>query len=137
VRRLCAVVFALAVAGCWGGGAHARVAAHDDLSAIQAIPVQLRNGGSGAPVSGVNVTGTITNSGSKPLRCTAIAFLLVDDRGNAVSPSSQFCEVQILAPNDSAYFNATFPTQETDNLQLRFEHPDGSYETHDLAVPPA
>lgn len=66
-----------------------------------------------------------------------MAFLVVDAQGNALAPVKQYCDVPSIGPKDSGYFSATFSTRETENLQLRFEHPDGSYEIHDLAVPPA
>lgn len=126
------------LAACSGGSTQkARLAAHDDLSAVQAVQRSERNGKSGAPVNVVFVSGTITNPGSSALRCSANAFLLVDPKGNAVAPARQWCDVPAIAPKQSAFFSATFPATATDNLQLRYEHPDGSYEVHDLAIPPA
>lgn len=127
---------ALILAGCSGSAHQAKIAAHDDLSAIEAASTELRGSGSSAPVTGLTVTGTITNTDSQPLRCGTNTFLIVDEGGNALSPASQFCDQPAIAPSESGYFSATFNTQETDSLQLRFEHPDGSYETHDLIVPP-
>lgn len=86
---------------------------------------------------GVVVSGTITNDSRAPLRCSPSEFVLVTTNGdNDVAPSSQFCMVPTLAPQQSSYFSATFPAAPRDDLQLRFEHGDGSYEVHDLAVPP-
>jgi len=86
---------------------------------------------------GVTISGTITNTDAQPLRCNAIAFLLVDARGDALAPATHFCDMPAIAPNDSGYFSATFDPRTTDDLHLRFQHPDGSYETHDVIVPPA
>lgn len=126
------------LAACSGQPAQkARLAAHDELSAIQAVQRSERNGKSGAPVNVVFISGTITNHGSGALHCRATAFLLVDPHGNAVAPATQWCDVPAIAPKESAFFNATFPATSTDNLQLRYLHSDGSYEVHDLILPPA
>jgi hypothetical protein len=71
------------------------------------------------------------------MSCNASAFLLVAPNGNAVSPTTQWCDLPSIQPKQSAFFNATFAAGNTDNLQLRFVHPDGSYEVHDLILPPA
>jgi hypothetical protein len=126
----------LLVAACSGNTRHAAVSAHDELSALQAVPVRVRTSAAAAPVGGLAVSGTITNNGRRPLRCSALALYVVDPNGNAVAPASQFCDVPSIAPDQSGYFSATFDTQRTEDLQLRFEHGDGSYETHDLIVPP-
>ena len=136
MRRPAALCAALILAGCSGSAHQAKIAAHDDLSAIQAVSAELRGSGSSAPVTGLTVSGTITNTDGQPLHCGTNTFLIVDESGKAVSPASQFCDQPAIAPSESGYFSATFNTQETDNLQLRFEHPDGSYETHDLIVRP-
>lgn len=124
--------------GCSGGRTQhrAHLSALQDLSEIQATRTALRNGASGAPISGVVVSGTITNTGSMPLRCRATAFLLLDSSGNALMPRTQFCDVPSIGPHRSAGFSATFTTTDPAQLQLRFEHPDGTYETHELIVPP-
>lgn len=97
----------------------------------------MRTGATGAPMVGIVVSGTITNDGRAPLRCSATEFILVSSSGASdVAPSAQFCMVPTLAPQQSSYFSATFPAPPRDDLQLRFEHADGSYEIHDLAVPP-
>ncbi len=137
MRFTAAVLAAIVLSACGGHAQRSRVAAHDDLSAVQALVTQLPGSSSTAPTRGITVTGTITNGGGKSLKCNAIAFLIVDAHGNAVSPISQYCDVPAIAPKDSGYFSATFSTRETENLQLRFEHPDGTYEVHDLIVPPA
>lgn len=86
---------------------------------------------------GVVVSGTITNDGRAPLRCSPAEFVLVNSQAqNDVAPSSQFCLLPSIAPQQSSYFSATFAAAPGDDLQLRFEHGDGSYEIHDLAVPP-
>lgn len=128
---------AIVLSGCAGGSAQkAKVAARDDLSAIQAVQRTARNR-SGAPVNVVFISGTITNTDSSAMSCSASAFLLVAPNGNAVSPTAQWCDVPSISPKQSAFFNATFTPTGTDNLQLRFVHPDGSYEIHDLILPPA
>lgn len=97
----------------------------------------MRTGSTGAPLVGLVISGTITNDGRAPLRCSPSEFVLVNARGNNdVSPSAQYCLVPTIAPQQSSYFSATFAAAPGDNLQLRFEHGDGSYEIHDLAVPP-
>lgn len=135
IRSAGAALAAIALAACSGHVHRARIAAHDDISAIQALPSHLPSKGA-APMTGITVSGTITNSGRQPLRCSAISFLVVDHGGNAISPTSEYCDMPAVAPNRSGYFSATFDTRPSENLQLRFEHPDGSYETHELTVPP-
>lgn len=140
MRKAAALILLLAASGCAGASSaqKAKVAAHDDLSAIQAIQRTGRNGKSGAPVPVVFVSGTITNTGTSALHCNATAFLLVDPSGNAITPATQWCDTPSIAPQQSAFFNATFqPGGKTDNLQLRYVHPDGTYEVHDLIIPPA
>lgn len=127
------------LAGCAGGGsAHqgGQLSRQQYLSAVQAIPAPMRTGSTGAPMVGVVVSGTLTNDSEAPMRCSASAFVLVSSSGNDVAPSSQFCAVPTIAPQQSSYFSVTFAAPPRDDLQLRFEHGDGSYEIHDLAVPP-
>lgn len=141
MRKAAALLLLLAAGGCAGSASSsqkAKIAARDDLSAIQAIQRLAHNGKSGAPVSVVFISGTITNTGTAALHCNANAFLLVDPNGNAIAPAAQWCDSPSIAPQQSAFFNATFqPGGSTDNLQLRYVHPDGSYEVHDLILPPA
>ena len=129
---------AFVLAGCASSGAQhkARRSASDDLSAIQATNAPVRNG-SGAPIDALVVSGTITNTGSSPLLCRATSFLLVDKNGNAYAPSAQWCDVPSIGPSRSAGFSATFRAVQKPNLELRFEHPDGTYEAHALHFPPA
>ena len=139
MRRAGALALTIVLAACAGGGdtQKARIAAHDDLSAIQAVQRSQRNGKSGAPVNVIFISGTITNTGSASMGCSANAFLLVAPDGNATAPATQWCDVPSIAPKQSAFFNATFAATPNDNLQLRFVHPDGSYEVHDVILPPA
>jgi len=130
---------AIALSGCAGEGAEhrARPSAEQDISLLQASLAPVRTGVSGAPVNALVVSGTITNTGSTPLRCRAASFLLIDDNGNAFMPKTQWCDVPAIAPRRSAEFSATFTLTQQAHLQLRFEHPDGTYEAHKLKVPPA
>lgn len=137
--RTAAILTALMLlTACSGGTAHreGRLAKQKYLSAIEAVPAPMRNGSSGAPVVGLVVSGTITNDGRTPLLCSGNSFLLVRSGGDDVAASSQFCAVPNLAPQQSTYFSATFVAAPRDDLQLRFDHSDGSYEIHPLAVPP-
>ncbi len=137
----CAAAFVAAaflLTACANGSRRgARLSAHDDLSAIRTLRAALKNGTSGAPVDGLTISGIITNTGSAPLRCNAMSFLLVAANGNALMPRAQWCDVPFLAPKHSAGFSATFPVPPEARFQLRFEHPDGTYEVHRLTVPPA
>lgn len=138
MSRAVALVTLLLVAACANGGTQrARIASHDDLSAIQAVQRAARYGKAGAPVNVVFVSGTITNTGTSAMTCNATAFLLVDAHGNATPPSEQWCDLPSIAPKQSGFFNATFAATNTDGIQLRFVHPDGSYEVHELILPPA
>jgi hypothetical protein len=138
VRLAAALGAALVLAACAQESQHsARVTAHPAITELQVMPAPIRNGASGAPTRGVMISGTITNTGSTALRCRPTEFLLVDASGNAIAPSSQWCDVPSIAPQQSGTFNATFPTTQTAHLQLRFEHPDGTYEAHKVALPPA
>ena len=136
--RFLAPLFAvLVLAGCaQSAKSAARVSARQDISALQAMQGPLRGAKSGAPLNVVNVSGTLTNKDSTPIACSGTQFVLLDSRGNAFTPSAQWCDTPSIAPGQSAYFNASFPVAAGDDLQLRFEHSDGSYETHNLIVPP-
>lgn len=139
--RVAAVLATLVVlTACAGGTSTHRggtLSKKQFLSAVQAVPAPMRTGSTGAPIVGLVVSGTITNDGTAPLRCTASAFVLVSpSSGNDVAPSTQFCAVPTIAPQQSSYFNVTFAAAPRNDLRLRFEHGDGSYEIHDLAVPP-
>lgn len=132
---LCALVI---LAACSSGGTQkARVATQNDLSAIQAVQRTARNGKNGVPVNVLFVSGTITNTGTSAMSCSPSNFLLVAPNGDAVAPSAQWCDVPSIPPKQSAFFNATFAPADTDSVQLRYVHPDGSYEVHDLIIPPA
>lgn len=96
----------------------------------------MRNGSSGAPVSGVTVTGTITNHGASALHCRSNSFFLTTDGKGALTPATQWCDAPAIAPSTSAQFTLTFATPPRDGLTLRFEHPNGTYETHELILPP-
>ena len=87
-------------------------------------------------MSGIVVSGTITNTGTATMHCVPSSFLLVDASGNATMPAAEWCDVPSIAPSHSAGFNAAFPAA-SGRLQLRYVHPDGSYEVHDLPLPPA
>jgi hypothetical protein len=139
VRIACAfVLVAIALAGCADGAQHrAKLSSEQDLSFIEASRTPVRTGVSGAPVNALVVSGTITNTGSVPLRCRPTAFLLIDESGNAFMPKTQWCDVPSIAPRRSAGFTATFTPTEQVHLELRFVHPDGTYEAHVLKVPPA
>jgi hypothetical protein len=138
VRAAAVLVATFVLIGC-GGNPHnrGRLSAHQELSAIQTVRTPLGTGAAGAPINGVIVSGTITNWDATPLRCRASQFLLVDIRGNAVVPRAQWCAVPSIGPRRWARFSATFTTMQRTHLELRFEHPDGSYERHALRVPPA
>lgn len=115
----------------------ARVTAHPAITSLQASAAPVRNGKSGAPVRGIHISGTITNRGDETLSCRPTAFLLVDAKGDALAPVSQSCDVPAIAPQQSGTFSAVFSTMQTAHLELRFEHPDGTYESHALNLPPA
>lgn len=137
--RIAAILTALIVlAGCGGGATHrgGQLSKQQYLSAIQVIPAPMRTGSTNAPMVGLIISGTITNGGTVPLRCSPSAFVLVRKDDGDVAPSAQFCAAPAIAPQQSTFFNATFAAAPRDDLQLRFEHGDGTYEIHDLAVPP-
>jgi hypothetical protein len=141
VRKTALVLAAAALlTGCANGNAAqqraGRLSKVQYLSALEVIPAPMRAGSSAAPVEGLVISGTITNDGTSPLQCSVAEFVLVRPGGDAVIPSSQFCAVPSIAPQQSSYFNATFAATPQDDLRLRFEHGDGSYELHDLVVPP-
>lgn len=106
------------------------------LSAIQAVPAPVRTGVSGAPMIGLVISGTITNAGDAALLCSRSSFVLIRTGDGDIAPLAQFCTTPTVAPQQSTYFNATFAAPPRDDWQLRFEHGDGSYEIHSLAVPP-
>lgn len=131
---------ALAVLTACSGGSAERggtLAKTQFLSAIQVVPAPMRTGSTGAPIVGLVVSGTITNDGSSALECTRSNFVLVSPAESDVAPTAEFCALPSIPPKQSAYFNATFAAPPRDDWKLRFEHGDGSYEVHDLNVPPA
>lgn len=137
--RIAAIAATLILlAGCSGGSAHrgGQLSKQQYLSAIQTIPAPMRTGATGAPIVGLVVSGTITNDGSEPLQCSRSAFVLVRSGDGDVSPTAQFCALPSIAPQQSTFFNATFAAAPRDDWKLRFEHGDGTYEVHDLIVPP-
>lgn len=127
----------LGLAACAGATGHARRSAHDDLSAIQTAPAQLPGAHSGAPTDGLIVSGRIANPNASVLRCRSVELLLVAPNGDATAPSEEWCDLPQIAPNGTGYFSAIFPAPSSLPVQLRFEHPDGSYEAHALNIPPA
>lgn len=134
IAAICVVL-----AGCASGAdtQHAgRLSKLQYLSAIEAVPAPMRTGSTGAPIVGLAISGTLTNGGKVPLRCSTTAFVLVRAGEGDVMPTGEFCTVPSVAPQQSTYFNVTFAAPPRDDWQLRFEHGDGSYEIHDLAVPP-
>lgn len=138
MRAAAAVTAAALLAGCASQPQQAaRVTAHPAITAIRAQTVPLRNGSSGAPTRGIQISGTLTNSGGSALRCSPTEFLLLESGNNAIAPVSAWCSVPRIAPKASATFTATFSTTQLAHLQLRFEHPDGTYESHPLTVPSA
>lgn len=138
MRVAAALIGLVLLAACSSGGAQkARVASQDDLSAIQAVQRTAKNGKNGMPVNVLFVSGTITNTGTSAMSCIATSFLLVGPNGKAITPAQQWCDVPSIEPKQSAFFNATFAADSTDSVELRYVHPDGSYEVHDLIIPPA
>jgi hypothetical protein len=127
----------LLLAGCAGGAQRGgELSKLQYLSAIEAVPAPMRTGATGAPIVGLVISGTITNDGKTPMQCSRSAFLLVRSGDGDVTPSGQYCALPSIAPQQSTFFNVTFAAPPRDDWQLRFEHGDGSYEIHDLAVPP-
>lgn len=127
------------LAACSGGNAErgGTLSKTQFVSAIQVVPAPMRTGSTGAPIVGMLVSGTITNDGSSALQCTRSAFVLVSPAESDIAPSAEFCALPSIPPKQSAYFNATFAAPPRDDWKLRFEHGDGSYEVHNLIVPPA
>lgn len=140
MRLAClALAAAFLPAACAGQSSQhrARLSLHQDLSIMGAWHTPMRNGASGAPVNGVSIGGYLVNKSSTPLRCRASAFILIDEAGNAITPQVLFCTTPLLAPHATTSFTAEFATMQGTRLQLRFEHPDGSYEAHQLTIPRA
>jgi len=138
VRRTAVSAALVLLAGCAGTAAHrgGQLSPDHYLSAIQAVPAPMRNGSSGAPLVGLMISGTITNDGKTPLQCARASFVLTRTGDGDVSPTAEFCALPSIAPQQSTFFNATFAAAPRDDWKLRFEHSDGTYEIHDLIVPP-
>jgi hypothetical protein len=139
VRIAAVLAICIVLAGCASGGdtqRAGRLSKQQYLSAIEAMPAPMRTGSTGAPIVGLAISGTLTNDGKVPLHCSSAAFVLVRAGDGDVTPTGEFCTVPSIAPQQSTYFNVTFAAPPRDDWQLRFEHGDGSYEIHDLAVPP-
>jgi hypothetical protein len=139
VRIPLIVTALIALTACSGGNAQrgGTIAKTNFLSAIQVVPAPMHTGSTGAPIVGLVVSGTITNDGSSTLQCTRSTFVLMNPSESDIAPSAEFCALPSIPPKQSTYFNATFAAPPRDDWKLRFEHGDGSYEVHDLIVPPA
>jgi hypothetical protein len=138
VRIAAILAVTLLLVGCAGGGTQrgGELSKQQYLSALEAIPAPMRTGATGAPMVGLTISGTITNDGKTPLQCSRSAFILVRQGDGDVTPAGQYCALPTIPPQQSTFFNVTFAAPPRDDWQLRFEHGDGSYEIHDLAVPP-
>ncbi|HKU67890.1 MAG TPA: hypothetical protein VJP85_08940 [Candidatus Baltobacteraceae bacterium] len=138
MRITAILAVSILLAACAGGGEHRGGTLSKDqyLSAIQVVPAPMRTGATGAPIVGMVISGTLTNGGAAPMRCLRSSFVLVRPAAGDVAPSGEFCTTPSIAPRQSTYFNVTFAAPPRDDWQLRFEHGDGSYEVHALAVPP-
>lgn len=139
MRAAVLLAVALVITGCSGGTAQrgGQLSKQQYLSALEVVPAPMRTGATGAPIIGLVVSGTITNDGKTPMQCSRSSFVLLHHGDSDIPPASQFCGLPSIAPQQSTYFNATFAAAPRDDWQLRFEHGDGSYELHDLIVPPA
>lgn len=137
-RALTLLATAFALSGCSGepAGTKARLSQQHDIVMLQATYAPVRNGQSGAPVTALVVSGTISNKASQPLRCYPQSFFLTDASGNAVQPSSGYCDVPAIGPNNASAFNVTFRLLPKAPVELRFEHGDGTYEARKLDLRP-
>jgi hypothetical protein len=139
VRASCAILAAAVfAAACSNAGEQhrARLSKVDDLRIDQTWRTPESNR-LGAPLDGLAVGGFITNTGTTPLRCSATAFVIIDEAGNAFTPHSLWCTTPTIGPHLFSSFTAEFTTLQGSHVELRFEHPDGTYEAHTLVVPPA
>ena len=139
MKKLFALLAAAsALSSCSGneGGSKARLSQQHDIMLLQATYAPVRNGQSGAPVTALVVSGTISNKAARPLRCFPQSFFLTDASGNAVQPSSGYCDVPAIGPNNASAFNVTFRLPPRAPIELRFDHGDGTYEARKLDIHP-
>lgn len=136
MRAAASLAVCLLLAGCSGGGSAQRateLAKASYIVNVEAMPTPMRTGSSGAPMMGLAVSGNITNTGGKPLPCSANQFVLVHS-GSDIAPATAFCSASSIAPRQSAYFHATFLAPPKGTIQLHFEHGDGSYEVAQVTL---
>lgn len=136
MRRLCALAIVL-LAGCnsASGADNGKLVDHQDLAAIVAVPVHVKAGVVGGGIQGLTVNGSVINHESVTMACEPAMFELVSGstRRHAVSG---YCNSPTIEPNGATEFSVTFPALSNEASSLRLDHPDGTYELKDLAIPP-
>lgn len=136
MRRLY-VLAAVLLTGCSSanGADGGKQADHQDLAALVAVPVHVRSGVVGGGIQGLRVNGSVINHESVRMACEPAMFELVTGSTQRHAVSG-YCTRPTIDPNEAAEFSVTFPALSNEASSLRLDHPDGTYELKELAIPP-
>jgi len=136
VRIILLAAAAVLFAGCAsasGSDASKKRSPYHDLGPITAVPVRLKSG-FGTGIQGFVISGSVVNRQAADMPCTNAVFAIaIGEKLRA--PVGGYCTRASIRPNESAAFSMTFPMLPREQPVLRLEHPDGTYETADLAIP--
>jgi hypothetical protein len=137
VRRPAALLAVVLLSGCVSAnGSNGKEVDHQDLGGLVAMPVSMRSGMiTKLPVIGLTVSGSLINHESVTLTCSPAMFELVSANSDR-HPLSGYCAQPRVKPNEATEFSVTFPAFSNEGTSLRLNHPDGTYELKDLAIPP-
>lgn len=136
MRHTCALAVVLLTACSSAHGADgAKLADHQDLAALVAVPAHVKSGVVGGGIQGLTVSGSVINHESVTMACEPAMFELVtgSTRRHAVSG---YCSRPTIDPGEGTEFTVTFPALSNEASSLRLDHPDGTYELKELAIPP-
>jgi len=111
-----------------------KVSRYHDLAALVAVPVRLKSG-FGTGIQGFIISGSVFNHETIDMPCTNAVFSIMIGKKQR-APVGGYCTRGRIPPNEAAEFSMTFPMLTSENPSLRLDHPDGTYETADLAIPP-
>jgi hypothetical protein len=111
-----------------------KLSQYHDLAALVAVPVRLKSG-FGTGIQGFIISGSVFNHETIDMPCTNAVFSIMIGKKQR-APVGGYCTRGRIPPNEAAEFSMTFPMLPSENPSLRLDHPDGTYETADLAIPP-
>ena len=127
-----------AITGCssanGGTASEKKLSQYHDLAALVAVPVRVKSG-FGTGIQGFVISGSVVNRSATEMPCTDAMFSIVVGTKQR-APVGGYCTRAKIPPNEAAEFSMTFPMLPSENPLLRLDHPDGTYESADLAIPP-